>query len=238
MPHCVFPKFIYLTTVQVLNPGNQHCYSINIWLNRPFPNFSNCPTNVLSRKKFFTYFRFVWDLCLTCGDLCEFAKVLGYLTKNSTLLIYIYIHIYIYITYIYIFIYTILLLWLQWNVHTDKFKIFISLNQKIKPDSGFLRAFAFSVRLFTHPFGPSPGLHLCLFKRFLKVSAMTLPLNPEWVKQRSEGFFWQSVTRKGNLVCKWVSVKLSSWWSCDPGDVTPYSCWEQVIWLLWSNCVS
>lgn len=33
------------------------------------------------------------------------------------------------------------------------------------------------------------GLHLCLVTKFRKVSAMTSPLNPEYVKQRSTGFF-------------------------------------------------
>lgn len=39
---------------------------------------------------------------------------------------------------------------------------------------------------------------------------MTLALNPEWEKQRSKGVFWQSVMRKGKLVCKWVSLVLET----------------------------
>lgn len=57
-------------------------------------------------------------------------------------------------------------------------------------------------------------LHLCLVTRFRKVSAMTSPLNPESVKQRSTGF----------LVClffgkAWWAGAVWFPWNSVPGEV-------------------
>lgn len=78
-------------------------------------------------------------------------------------------------------------------------------------------------------------LHLCLFTRFPKVSAMTLPLNTEWVKQRFEGCLFGKVWWERVMWSVSGFLWNNSWWSCDTGDVTPYICWEQGIWLPRSN---